>query len=293
MVVALGLVACNADRNKYDATGSFEAQEVLVSAQANGQLLTFDITEGQSVEQGQTVGVIDTTQLYLQKMSLLTNARGVRAQRPNINTQTAAINEQLATLEREKARVQKLIQANAANQKDLDDIESQMEVLRSQRSAQTSTLQKSSATISAQSSAIDIQVAQVEDQLQKCHIVSPISGVILNKYLEAGELATMGSPLFKVADINTMFLRAYITNNQLAQAKLNDTVTIRVDGGNGEMRTYEGQIVWISDKAEFTPKTIQTKDERANLVYAIKVSVKNDGYIKIGMYGEVMFNTNA
>lgn len=287
--VALLLFSCNGKESNYDATGSFEATEIIVSSQANGKILEFPISEGQQVNNQQIVGYIDSTQLYLQKLSLSKNEQGVRAQNPNISTQTAAINEQIETLQRERSRVQNLITANAANQKQLDDINSQIDVLQKQLSAHTSTLQKSSANISAQSSAMQIQIAQIDDQLSKCTVKSPIDGIVLNKYAEAGELAGIGTPLFKVADMSSMYLRAYITNDQLAQIKLNDNVTVCVDAGNGEMKEYTGTIHWISNKAEFTPKTIQTKNERANLVYAIKIAVENDGFLKIGMYGEVVF----
>lgn len=281
------LFSCSKGKGDYDATGSFEATEIIVSSQANGRILELGLNEGDQLEQGQEVGLIDSTQLYLQKMSLLSNAKGVRAQQPDIKAQTAALQEQVKTLEREKARIGRLVTANAANQKQLDDIESQLEVARRQLSALTSTLQKSSDNISAQSSTLDIQVAQLEDQLEKTRIVSPVSGTVLNRYAEAGELATIGTPLFKIADIGTIFLRAYVTNDQLAQIKLNGEVTVRVDDGHGGMKSYKGRINWISDKSEFTPKTIQTKNERANLVYALKIAVPNDGFLKIGMYGEV------
>ena len=286
---SLFLLSCGDDNGDWDATGSFEATEVIVSSQANGRLLELNVNEGEQLEAGQVVGQIDSTQLFLQKMALLSNAKGVRAQQPDIHAQTAAIQEQIRTLEREKARVERLIKADAANQKQLDDIDSQMEVLQSQLSAQTSTLRKSSEHISAQGSSLDIQVAQLDDQLEKTRITSPISGTVLNRYAEAGELATMGTPLFKVADTRTLYLRAYVTNDQLARIKLNDEATVRIDDGEGGMRPYTGRISWISDKSEFTPKTIQTKNERANLVYALKIAVPNDGFLKIGMYGEVKF----
>ncbi len=289
-VLLLLTISCSSNNKNFDATGSFEATEVVVSSEANGRILFFDIVEGQQIEANQNLGLVDTLQLYLQKMSVLANAKGVRIQSPDITAQTAALQEQIQTMEREKERTIKLIDANAANAKQLDDINSQIEVLQKQLSAQTSQLQKSSANIGAQSSALEIQVAQLEDQIEKSNITSPISGTIINKYAEAGELANMGKPLFKVADMNRMYLRAYITNDQLSQIKLNDKVTVGVDAGNGEMKYHDGIVSWISDKSEFTPKTIQTKNERVNLVYAIKVSVENDGYLKIGMYGEVRFN---
>ena len=285
------LFSCSNGSEEYDATGSFEATEIIVSSQANGRILALNVNEGEQLQKEQIVGRIDSTQLYLQKMSLLSNAKGVRAQQPDISKQTSAIQDQIKTLKREKARVERLIAANAANRKQLDDIESQLEVLQSQLSAQTSILQKNSQHISAQSSTIDIQVAQLDDHLEKTRITSPITGTVLNRYAEKGELATMGTPLFKIADTGTLFLRAYVTNDQLALIKLNDEVTVRVDDGEGGMRSYKGEINWISDKAEFTPKTIQTKNERANLVYALKIAVHNDGFLKIGMYGEVKFTS--
>ncbi|MCE5206392.1 MAG: HlyD family efflux transporter periplasmic adaptor subunit [Porphyromonadaceae bacterium] len=287
--VSFLLLSCGNGNDDYDATGSFEATEIIVSSQANGRILTLNLNEGDQLQQGQIVGVIDSTQLYLQKMSLLSNARGVRAQQPDIRKQTASIQEQIRTQEREKARVQRLLASNAANQKQLDDIESQIDVLQKQLLALTSTLEKNSENISAQSSTLEIQVAQLDDQLEKTRIVSPIAGTVLNRYAEAGELATMGTPLFKIADTDTMELRAYVTNDQLARIKLNDEVAVRVDDGEGNMKSYRGKINWISSKSEFTPKTIQTKNERANLVYALKIAVPNDGFLKIGMYGEVKF----
>ncbi len=292
LAIAL-LSSCSNKDGDYDASGSFEATEIIVSAEANGKIEKLSVMEGQQLEQGQQVGLIDSTQLYLQKMNLLSNAKGVRAQQPNIAAQTASIKEQIATLEREKQRTTNLIKANAATQKQLDDINGQMEVLQKQLSASQSTLQKSSQNITAQSSAMDIQIEQIEDRLQKSIIKSPITGTVLNKYSEEGELANMGTPLFKIADINNMTLRVYVTNDQLSAVKLNDKVQVLVDESSdseANYRAYEGIVTWISDKSEFTPKTIQTKNERANLVYAMKVSVKNDGYLKIGMYGEVRFN---
>lgn len=292
LALSLLLLSCRNNKEDYDATGSFEATEIIVSSQANGRILTFNLNEGDQLLQGQMVGVIDSTQLHLQKMSLLSNARGVRAQQPDIRKQTASIQEQINTLEREKARVQRLLAANAANQKQLDDIEAQIDLLQKQLLALTSTLEKSSEHISAQSSTLEIQIAQLDDQLEKTRIISPIAGTVLNRYAEAGELATMGTPLFKIADTDTMNLRAYVTNDQLAQIKLNDEVTVRVDDGDGNMKSYKGKINWISSKSEFTPKTIQTKNERANLVYSLKIAVPNDGFLKIGMYGEVKFSTS-
>lgn len=288
---ALLFASCSNKDGDYDASGAFEATEIIVSSEASGKIEYLIIMEGQQLEKGQQVGLIDTTQLYLQKMNLLSNIKGVRSQQPNIAAQTASIKEQITTLEREKQRTINLIEANAATQKQLDDINGQIEVLQKQLSASESTLQKSSQNITAQSSSMDIQIEQIEDRLKKSIITSPITGTVLNKYAEEGELANMGTPLFKIADINNMILRVYVTNDQLSNIKLNNKVQVTVNNSkdNDSNRVYEGTVTWISDKSEFTPKTIQTKNERANLVYAMKVSVKNDGYLKIGMYGEVKF----
>lgn len=193
-------IACSDKNGQSDASGSFEATEIIVSAETSGKLLELNVTEGQQLEKGETVGIIDSTQLYLQKMSLLKNVKGVRVLEPDIATQTAALKEQIASLERERERMQKLISANAGTTKQLDDINSQIEVLRRQRSASTSSLQKSSEQISAQSSSMDIQIAQLDDLLKKCIVASPVRGTIINKYVEAGELAVTGTPLFKVAN---------------------------------------------------------------------------------------------
>lgn len=286
------LSACSGSDGDYDASGSFEATEIIVSAEASGKIERLTLMEGQLLEKGEQVGLIDTTQLYLQKMNLIANADGVRIQQPDIAAQTASIKEQIGKLQHERQRTTNLIKANAATQKQLDDINSQIEVLEKQLAASESTLQKSSQNITAQSSALDIQIEQLEDRLQKSIIKSPIRGTVLNKYAEEGELAGMGTPLFKVANIDNMTLRVYVTNDQLKDVKLNDRVQVYVDQGDksGSRKAYEGVVTWISDKSEFTPKTIQTKNERANLVYAMKVTVRNDGYLKIGMYGEIQFN---
>ena len=293
--IGLGVMlfsACSNKEGDYDASGSFEATEVFVSSEAIGKIERVSITEGQYLEKGEQVGLIDTIQLYLQKMNLLSNAIAVRTQRPDIAAQTASIKEQITTLEKEKQRTTNLVKANAATQKQLDDINGQMEVLQKQLSALESNLQKSSQSINAQISAIEIQIEQIEDRLRKSIITSPIAGTVLNKYAEEGELANMGTPLFKIADIDNMILRVYVTSDQLSNIKLNDKIKVfvdKTDQDNENKKMYEGVVTWISDKSEFTPKTIQTKNERANLVYAMKVSVKNDGYLKIGMYGEVQF----
>lgn len=282
--------ACGNGAPKYDATGTFETTEVLVSAEASGRLLYFDIEEGMLLKAGEEVGVVDTVQLYLKKLQLDASLKSVEEQRPDILKQVAATKEQISAAQRERNRVANLLKVGAANQKQLDDAEDQLEVLRKQLVAQNSTLSNSHQSLTWQSSSVGIQVAQVEDQLKKCHITSPITGTVLAKYAEAGELTAMGTPLFKVADTEQMYLRAYITSEQLSQVKLGQKVTVFSDYGTDEHKQYPGVVTWISDTSEFTPKTILTKNERANLVYAVKIAVHNDGLLKIGMYGGVEFN---
>lgn len=283
----LALSACGNGKGDYDASGTFEATEVIVSSEANGKIMQFNVEEGQLLTSDKEVGYIDSLQLYLKKMQLLASGKAVANKSTDVNKQIAAIKEQISKAEYEKKRSENLLKENAATQKQLDDIDSQIAVLKKQLEAQFSTLQRGNASVTEESSAYEIQVAQLEDQLQKCRISSPIDGTVLAKYAEAGELAAQGKPLFKVADVKDMFLRAYITADQLSQLKLGDKVKVFSDLGEDDRREYEGVITWISDKSEFTPKTIQTRDERANLVYAIKIAVKNDGYLKIGMYGEM------
>lgn len=282
--------ACGNGAPKYDATGTFETTEVLVSAEASGRLLYFDIEEGMLLKAGEEVGVVDTVQLYLKKLQLEASIKSVEEQRPDILKQVAATKEQISAAGRERNRVANLLKVGAANQKQLDDAEDQLEVLRKQLVAQNSTLSNSHQSLTWQSSSVGIQVAQVEDQLKKCHITSPITGTVLAKYAEAGELTAMGTPLFKVADTEQMYLRAYITSEQLSQVKLGQKVTVFSDYGTDEHKQYPGVVTWISDTSEFTPKTILTKNERANLVYAVKIAVHNDGLLKIGMYGGVELN---
>lgn len=282
--------ACGNGAPKYDATGTFETTEVLVSAEASGRLLYFDIEEGMLLKAGEEVGVVDTVQLYLKKLQLEASIKSVEEQRPDILKQVAATKEQISAAGRERNRMANLLKVGAANQKQLDDAEDQLEVLRKQLVAQNSTLSNSHQSLTWQSSSVGIQVAQVEDQLKKCHITSPITGTVLAKYAEAGELTAMGTPLFKVADTEQMYLRAYITSEQLSQVKLGQKVTVFSDYGTDEHKQYPGVVTWISDTSEFTPKTILTKNERANLVYAVKIAVHNDGLLKIGMYGGVEFN---
>ena len=281
------LSACGNKQQAFDATGTFEATEVIVSSEAAGRILSFDVTEGNEVTVGVQLGMIDSLQLYLSKLQLMKNISSVESNKPNVSAQVAAIREQLLKQQTERTRIENLLKAEAATQKQLDDINSAISVLERQLAAQLSTLNNSVSSLDAQSSALEIQIAQIEDRIAKSIIQSPISGTVLAKYTEAGEFAVTGKPLFKVADMKRVFLRAYFTSGQLADIKLGQTVTVFADFGGDNRREYKGTITWISDKSEFTPKSIQTKKDRENLVYAVKVAVENDGYIKIGMYGEV------
>lgn len=283
------LVGCSSNNKEFDATGTFESTEVDVSSEVMGQILNFDANEGKEVKAGEIIGTIDSIQLYLQKLQLSKNITSISSNKPKVNTQIASIQAQIAKQIVERRRITNLIKDNAATQKQLDDINSAIQVLKSQLSAQKSTLQNSVNSINAQSSSIEIQIAQINDKLNKCRITSPISGVILDKYTEMGEMATVGKPLFKVADLKHVFLRAYLTSGQLSNFKIGQPVSVFTDYGK-EHKQYAGTITWISPKAEFTPKNIQTDDDRENMVYAIKVAVKNDGYIKLGMYGYLKIN---
>lgn len=288
IVVLATFMSCRSEK-EFDATGTFEATEIIVSSEANGKLFYLNAEEGTRLIQGTEVGLVDTVQLFLKKLQLRASMKSVDNQRPDIQKQIAATKEQIATARRERTRVENLLKANAANQKQLDDWDSQLALLQRQLDAQISSLQNSTASLNEQSSSVAIQIAQIEDQLQKCHILAPIDGVVLAKYAEPGELASAGKPLFKIADMENIYLRAYITSAQLASVKLGDKVKVFADFGDGNKKEYEGTVTWIADEAEFTPKTILTDDERANQVYAVKIAVQNDGIIKLGMYGEVKF----
>lgn len=284
----LPLLASACGRNgDFDATGTFEATEVVVSAEAAGRILRFDAEEGDRLEAGRQVGAIDTVQLYLQKLQLERQRASVVSNRPDIAKQVASLREQIAKQQTERRRVENLLRDGAATTKQLDDIDAQIKVLDGQLEAQLSTLRNNAASIDENSSSIELQIARIEDQLAKCRIVSPVAGTVLAKYSEAGELASVGRPLMKVADLDRIYLRAYFTSDQLAALKLGQEVTVTADFGGDSRIDYPGRIVWIASESEFTPKTIQTRDSQANLVYAVKIAVENDGRLKIGLYGEV------
>jgi HlyD family secretion protein len=272
-----------------DATGTFEATEVTVSAEVAGRILSLDIEEGEIVEADKQIGAIDSVQLSLSKRQLENSGLSLTATKPDIAKQIAAIEEQLKKQRAERLRTKNLLQSGAATTKQLDDIESYIKVLESQLSAQRSTLNNSTRSLNAQESAVSMQIAQLEDRLAKCRISSPIGGTILAKYAEQGELAAVGRPLFRVADLNKIYLRAYITSEQLARIKIGESVEVVAQFGGKAQYHYKGRISFIAEQSEFTPKNIQTVNERGDMVYAIKIRVNNDGKIKIGTYGEVKF----
>ena len=282
--------ACGNKEKEYDATGTFEATETTVYAEQNGTLLSFDVNEGDEIAQGMEVGLVDTTQIWLKIQQLKATKEVYRSQKPDMTKQIAATRQQLAKARQEQQRYKELVADGAAPSKMLDDATSQVAVLQKQLDAQISSLNTSTNSLGKQMAATDVQVSQLRDQLQKCHIASPISGTVLEKFVARGEFVTTGKPLFKMADTELMFIRAYVTSAQLQNIKVGQQAKVFADYGDGQRKEYDGTISWISSRSEFTPKSILTDDERADLVYALKVAVKNDGFIKIGMYGEVKFN---
>lgn len=284
------LLSCNRNKFEHDASGTFEATEVIVSSEANGKLESFQLMEGDQLTKGQYVGYVDSIQLYLKKRQLIATNKAIQVKRPDISVQVSSIKEQIAKAEFEKRRIQRLLADNAATQKQLDDANSQIEVLKKSLNAQVNSLSTSVNSLNEESNTNTVQVSQIEDQLKKCKIVNPIQGTVLNKFVEEKEIVTQGKALYKIADTKNLFLRAYIVSEQLEKIKIGQKVKVFINISEDKQKSYPGTITWISDKAEFTPKTIQTQDERQNLVYAVKIAVTNiDGLIKIGMYGDVDF----
>ena len=325
------VASCGKDKQDYDATGTFEATEITVSAESAGQLKTFNISEGQVLNNGVTVGQIDARQLTLKRNQLATNneqlaathgqldankrqlaanRQATRSRQLDLKKQVAAIRQQIVNQQRERQRFTELLKDGAVARKQVDDIDYQLQVLKKQLAAteeqiasqnaaladqnkgitaQMEGIDAQQAVVNAQQAGVRSQQAQIDDQIAHTFIKSPITGTVLEKYAEAGEFVAVGKPLFKVANMKRMFIRAYITSEQLKNIKLGQKVKVMADYGKGQRKAYNGVITWISSRSEFTPKTIVTDDERAALVYAIKIQFQNDGYVKIGMYGEVKF----
>jgi HlyD family secretion protein len=315
LFLLISLAACKGGDQEFDASGVFEADEVVISSEAVGKILRFEVEEGTSLKAGQVIGSVDCKNLSLQKAQVeasigalgqKTNDAAPQTQilREQLNSQQRQIatqREQLRVLERERKRLDNLVKAEAVPAKQLDDVEGQIDILKKQIETTESQLAVVNQQVKSQQQQVSIQnrgvlserkpleerIAQFEDQLQRCNITNPIEGTVLVKYATADEMTATGKPLYKIANLSTLTLRAYITGDQLSKVKLNQPVKVFVDNGKDDYKEVSGTVTWIASKAEFTPKTIQTKDERANLVYAAKIKVKNDGYLKIGMYGEV------
>ena len=307
LAVLLFLAACGNKEKAYDATGIFEATEVTVSAKSSGELKAFDVSEGQSIEYGAVVGRIDAYQLQMtveqlesQKRQLAASRNATNSRQLDLEKQLSSISQQIANAQRERQRFTELVNDGAVPRKQLDDINYQIKVLERQREAtreqirsNNASLEEQSKGIAAQMEGIDAQRKQMADQIANTEIKAPMAGTVLEKYVERGEFVATGKPLFKIADTQNMFLRAYVTSAQLQNIKVGQKVKVFADYGDGQKKEYDGSIAWVSSRSEFTPKTILTDDERADLVYAVKVAFKNDGYAKIGMYGEVKFQVTS
>lgn len=283
------LSACGNNDIPYDASGVFETTEVIVSAQATGELLSFTVEEGMNVKADEKLGYVDTLQLALKKNQLTATLAATDSKWLDEKRQSASLRQQIINLERERKRFGDLLEADAATEKQVDELDYQIDVLKRQLSATEEQLNSHNKSLDGQCLSLEAQLAQLEDQIEKSVVSSPVSGTVISKYAEPGEFVQAGKSLFKVANLEKMKLRIYITADQLTMLKIGQKVKVYADKGQDERQEYEGVVSWISDKAEFTPKTIQTRDERANLVYAVKVSVRNDGFIKRGMYGDVKF----
>jgi HlyD family secretion protein len=295
------LFSCHSNENQFDASGTFEADEVIVSSQLSGQLLSFNVDEGDTLSKDVIVGKIDSTDVLLQKQQVQASIQSLREKTSDVKPHVKLLEDQLAVqqtqlnhLLKDQQRFENMLKDGAVTQKQVDDITMQVDATRKQMlvtqqqiNVQRSATGTQNSSIMSEKNPMEKQVAQLSQQLSKANIVNPVNGTVLTKYAEAGEMTSVGKALYKIADVSYLNLRAYITGTQLSTVKLDQPAKVFIDSGANHYRQYDGTIIWISDKAEFTPKTIQTKDERANLVYAIKIKVKNDGYIKIGMYGEV------
>ena len=289
LLFASCLASCKDRETDYDAAGVFEAKETIISAEASGKIIAFKAEEGDLLKPNEYLGYVDTTSLSLKKRQLQAQINALLSRKPDIATQIASLQQQLQTAKREQERVSNLVKAGAATPKQLDDINAQVDVLKKQIAAQMSSLSTSSESISQEAIPLQVQIEQVNEQIDNSLIINPTQGTVLTTYVEENEFAAPGKPLYRIADLSSIILRAYITGDQLPAVKPGQQVTVLVDSGKQEYKSYPGKITWISEKAEFTPKTIQTRDERANLVYAIKILVKNEGFLKTGMYAEVKF----
>ena len=300
-IASLFIFGCNGNENEFDASGTFEADETIVSSEMPGKILSFNVEEGMHLSKDSIVGTVDATNIDLQQQQVEASIKALNEKTSNVNPQVELLQNQLAVqqsqldnLLHERTRIENLIKADAATTKQLDDINAQIDVVKKnmtvtqqQINVRKNDVATQNRSILSEAEPLRKRVAQLQDQVQRANIVNPVNGTVITKYAEAGEVTSSGKALYKIADLSELNLRAYVTGVQLPTIKLGQQVKVLIDQGEKKYKEYTGNIIWISDKAEFTPKTIQTKEERANLVYAIKVKVKNDGFLKIGMYGEV------
>jgi len=300
-ITSLLIIGCNRSESEFDASGTFEADETIVSSEMPGKILSFSVEEGMQIPKDSIVGAVDATNIDLQQQQVEASIHALNEKTANANPQIELLQNQLAVqqsqldnLLHERTRIENLLKSDAATPKQLDDINSQIDVVKKnmavtqqQINVKKNDIATQNRSILSEAEPLRKRVAQLEDQQQRANIVNPVSGTVITKYAEAGEITSSGKALYKIADLSELNLRAYVTGVQLPTIKLGQQVKVMIDQGEKKYKEYSGTIIWISDKAEFTPKTIQTKEERANLVYAIKVKVKNDGFLKIGMYGEV------
>lgn len=290
LCIGIITVSCKNQDIETDASGTFEAVETIISSENSGIIKRLDIEEGMTLKAGQVIGYVDSTQLSLKKKQLESQIKAVLSKNPDKRVQLAVLEEQLKQAKFELERVKNLFKGGAATQKQVDDATASVSILTSQHSALKSSLHVTSTSLNQEIIPIQVQIEQLQDQITKCRLINPVDGIVLTQYVRENEMAVTGKPLYKIADIKFLTLKAYVTGNQLPLIKAGQNIKVLTDDGKGGYKEYKGNIIWISEKAEFTPKTIQTKDERANLVYAVKIGVPNDGYLKIGMYGEVLFN---
>ncbi|MBC7381628.1 MAG: efflux RND transporter periplasmic adaptor subunit, partial [Bacteroidia bacterium] len=273
VIIAFALGSCNKNKNPFDASGTFETVEIIISAEATGTIKQLNLEEGQQLKAGEVIGYIDSVQLYLKKKQLQAQIIATLSMKPDVGKQTAALKVQLKAAEAEQKRVANLLKADAATPKQSDDVNAQIEVIKKQIEAQQSSLSINNESIIRQTSPLEVQIEQLNDQLAKCIITNRVNGTVINKYAEPNELAVNGKALYKIANLSTLLLRVYLTGDQFAGVRLNQVVTVTINETEGKLKEYKGIVEWISNKAEFTPKTIQTKEERANLVYAVKIRV--------------------
>jgi HlyD family secretion protein len=288
-IITLILTSCRNNENDFDASGSFEAVETIISAEANGKILSLKLNEGDELNTGQIVGYIDSTQAVLMRDQLMQSQRAILSGRPQVKVQLEALQKELDNAIMDRNRIANLVKGDVASQKQLDDADARITTIKARIEAQKSSLESTSTSLTEQGSSVTAQLNLINDQLKKCRITNPVTGTVLTKYAEENEMTGIGKPVYKIADLRTMILRVFISGGQLPKIKIGQKVKVYTDSGDKNFKETTGTISWISSKAEFTPKTIQTKDERANLVYAVKLSVQNDGYYKIGMYGEIKF----